>query len=408
MPKDFFPWLHSAIRVKLGDVRILTVNFGSSSLKIRIVDHDDSLLLDDTVLIDRGTPSADFALAETALARALEQGPSVDAVGHRIVHGGTEFIDPILIDTKADKRLERLADLAPLHNPPALALIAVSTKLRADLPNLACFDTSFHANLPEQAFTYALPDGWSEKWGLRRFGFHGLSHAWASRRASQLLGRSVADVRLVTAHLGSGASLAAVAGGRSVDTTMGFTPLDGLVMATRPGSIDPGLVLWMIRHSGLTVEQVDQALESKAGLLGLSGISGDLREVLSAADAGSARSKLAYRVLLHRLCSEIAAMVAALGGFDGLVFTGGSGEGSARLRMDACAALKFLGIECDASLNDKATGDRLISEPGAPVATAVVSAREDLEIARQVRAVLSTAPKGSSRSQERRFDEPRI
>ena len=360
---------------------MLVVNAGSSSLKLSVLADDDALLMDSELAL----PESD-ALG-TVLGRAVEDAPPVDAVGHRVVHGGPEFTGPLLLEAGVQRRLERLGELAPLHNPPAIAAILSLQSLWPDLPQVACFDTAFHVTMPSEASTYALPDAW-RGFGLRRFGFHGLSHAWASRRAAELLARPVESLRLVTAHLGSGASLAAVWGGRSVDTTMGFTPLEGLVMATRAGSIDPGVLLWVLRHEHLTVDQVEDALERQAGLLGLSGVSADLRQVLAAADQGDERSQLAFDVYVHRLRAEVAAMVAALDGLDALVFTGGAGEGSARLRHRACAGLGFLGVELDEQGHESEVGDRVVSRHGATPAVLVVHAREDLEIARQVRSVL--------------------
>jgi acetate kinase len=263
--------------------------------------------------------------------------------------------------------------------------------LRPGLPTVACFDTAFHAEMPVAASTYAIPASWSERWPLRRYGFHGLSHAYASRRAAELLGRPP-ELRLVTAHLGAGASLAAVADGRSVDTTMGFSPLEGLVMATRSGSLDPGLLLWVQRHGDLGPERIEHALDREAGLMALSGRSGDMRELIAGADAGDERCALAFDVYLHRLTAGVASMAAALAGIDGLVFTGGVGEGSGRVRSAACRALTFLGVPGELEETDAGSGDRLVSPASSTVAVAVVAAREDVEIAHQVRAALGSAP----------------
>ena len=282
----------------------------------------------------------------------------------------------------------RCTTLPPL--PPSSAC----SRCGRSCPQVACFDTAFHVTMPLEALTYALPDAWRDL-GLRRFGFHGLSHAWASRRAAALIGSPPASLRLVTAHLGAGASLAAVAGGRSVDTTMGFTPLEGLVMATRSGSVDPGLLLWVLRHLRLTVDELEEALDRRSGLLGLSGISSDLRQVLEAADDGDDRARLAFDVYVHRLRADVAAMVAAMDGIDGLVFTGGAGEGSARLRQEAVAGLGFLGLALDQERNaadGASTPDRAISPENASPSVIVVRAREDLEIARQVRGLLRPEP----------------
>jgi acetate kinase len=291
-----------------------------------------------------------------------------------------------LIDRSVDARLRALVDLAPLHQPKSLAALDAVNALRPRLPAVACFDTAFHATIPDAAATYAIPAEWRKRWSLRRYGFHGLSHAYASRRAAALLGRRLEDLRMVTCHLGAGASLAAVQGGYSVDTTMGFTPLDGLVMATRSGSIDPGLVLWLEQHVGTPPAELAAALEHRSGLLGLARTA-DMREVLAGAAAGRPDAVLALAVYEHRLRAGIAAMTAALGGLQVLVFTGGVGERAPDVREHAADGLAFLGVEVDRARN-RAQGDRDISTDRANVRTLVVEAREDLEIAHQVRQVL--------------------
>ncbi len=366
----------------MGGVRVLTVNAGSSSLKLRVIG------LDDAVVATADLPHEARGSVDGEISQFLTKVSPFDAIGHRVVHGGPDFQAPLVLDGHVEDALGALADLAPLHNPPAIEAVKVLRRLRPELPQVACFDTAFHADLPAEAATYALPHEWNARWSLRRFGFHGLSHAYASRRAAALMGRPSSELRLVTAHLGSGASLAAVAGGRSVDTTMGFTPLEGLVMATRAGDVDPGLLLWLMRRGGLSVGEIEEALESGSGLLGLSGVSADLRLVIGAADAGDAHAGLAYAVYLHRLRAGVAAMTAAMEGVDGVVFTGGAGENSSRLRRDACRRLTFLGLGIDDDLNEAASGDRLVSPAGASTSVVVVAAREDLEIARQVRHVL--------------------
>jgi acetate kinase len=319
----------------------------------------------------------------------VEAGPEPVAVAHRVVHGGAAFTGAVVVDAAVEAELEGLAELAPLHNPKAVRGMRAALAARPDLANVACFDTAFHAGLPAAARTYALPAGW-EAGGvpLRRYGFHGLSHAYASRRAAELLGEPAERLRLVTAHLGAGASLAAVAGGRSVDTTMGFTPLEGLVMATRSGSVDPGLLLWVQRHRGLDAAAMERALDREAGLLGLAG-TGDMRAILAAAGRGEERAVLALDVYLHRLVAETAAMVAAMGGLDALVFTGGVGENAPLVRERACAALAFLGVGLDRDANERGAPDSVLSPPGAAVAVVLVAAREDVEMARQARALLA-------------------
>ncbi len=360
-------------------MQVLVVNAGSSSLKLRILDGAEH------AVATRDIPSVAPDTMGGELGAFLEASPEVDAAGHRVVHGGAMFRQPVVLDDSVDQSLGMLADLAPLHNPRSLAAIAALRELRPALPQVACFDTSFHATIPAKAATYAVPLEWRERWGVRRYGFHGLSHAWASRQAGVVMGRPTEELRLVTAHLGAGASLAAVAHGISVDTTMGFTPMEGLVMATRSGSVDPGLILWVQRRGQLSAGDVEQVLEHESGLLGLSGVSGDLRRVIEAADAGEEHAQLAYDTYVYRLQTAVAAMTAAMGGIDGLVFTGGAGEASSRLRADTCVGLGFLGVSLEDALNEGFKGDGVVSTPGGDPAVLVVQAREDLEIARHVR-----------------------
>ena len=302
------------------------------------------------------------------------------AVGHRVVHGGPDLQTATVLDDGVVAQIEALTPLAPLHQPRALAGIRAVQAALPGVPAVACFDTAFHASLPPAAATYALPEDWRRRWPLRRFGFHGLSHQYAVRRAGELLGGLPA--RMVTCHLGAGASLCAVLDGRSVDTTMGFTPLEGLVMNTRAGSVDPGLVLWLINEAGLAPAEVAEGLERHSGLAGLSGTAGDIRQI-------GART-LAFAVYVHRLRREIAAMAAAVGGLDALVFTGGVGEHQPAVRAAAGAGLGFLGVQVDAERNDATAGDGEIGAAGATVRTLVVTAREDLEISRQVRYLLGS------------------
>jgi acetate kinase len=308
-------------------------------------------------------------------------------VGHRIVHGGTAFSEPVVIDHAVEERLRALTDLAPLHQPNSLAALDAVRAVLPTVPAVACFDTAFHAAMPPAAATYALPREWRTRWELRRYGFHGLSHAYASRRASELLGRSPESLRLVTCHLGAGASLAAVLHGRSVDTTMGFTPLEGLVMATRSGTIDPGLVLWLQEHAGMPAAELAATLEHRSGLLGLAGTA-DMRAILASAEAGDPRAGLALDVYVHRLKAAIAAMAASMNGMDGLVFTGGVGENAPTVRKRAAQGLAFLGVQLDSERNLAARPDIEISTEDAPVRALVITAREDLQIAREVRQAL--------------------
>jgi acetate kinase len=367
-----------------GRLRVLVVNAGSSSLKLRLLDGADLLAGSVDLPAPRGIAEREV------VRRALEGLGPLDAVGHRIVHGGSQFLGPVRVTDEVVHRLEALSDLAPLHQPKSLAALAAVSAALPGVPAVACFDTAFHAGIPAAASTYALPREWRKRWDLRRFGFHGLSHSYVARRVTQLAGRPAAGLRLVSCHLGAGASLSAIQDGRSVDTTMGFTPLEGLVMATRSGSVDPGLVLWLEEHVGMPPAELATALEYRGGLLGLAGRS-DMRAVLAAEEQGDGEAALGVAVYLHRLRAAIAAMAAAMGGLDALAFTGGVGENSAPIRQRAVQGLAFLGVDVDAELN-AGTGDREISAAQSHVRTFVCEAREDLEIAAEVRAVLSEFP----------------
>jgi acetate kinase len=358
---------------------VLVVNAGSSSLKLALVGEGDETLGEREIETHRG--ELDTAQLEAAIA-TLEDA---DAVGHRIVHGGTRFTAAALIDERVEAELRALAELAPLHQAKSLAALDAVSAARPDLPAVACFDTAFHAGLPAAASTYALPAEWRARWPLRRYGFHGLSHAWVARRAAALAGNP--DARIISCHLGAGASLCAIAAGRSVDTTMGFTPLEGLVMASRSGSIDPGLVLWLTAAGRLSHAAVEEGLERESGLSGLAGTA-DMREILARADP---QATLALDVYVHRLAGAIAAMAASLGALDVLAFTGGVGENAAVVRERAVARLGFFGIELDPARNRNALADAEIGASGAGARVFVLRTREDLEIARQVRDLLAVS-----------------
>jgi acetate kinase len=363
-------------------VRILVVNSGSSSLKLRVVDGDDVVETADLPAID-----PDDAGAAAGLEQSIAALGPVDAGGHRIVHGGAQFTAPTRIDDEVVALLAALSELAPLHQPRCVFAVEAARRVLPDVPHVAAFDTAFHATIPEAAATYALPAEWRARWPIRRYGFHGLSHSWAVRRAAELLGRAVGELRVVSCHLGAGASLAAVAGGRSVDTTMGFTPLEGLVMATRSGSVDPGLVLWLQQHGGLDAAAVSDGLERGGGLAGLAGTA-DMREVLDRAASGEPDAALALDVYVHRLRGSIATMAASLGGIDALVFTGGVGDHAAEIRRRAVEGVAFLGLTIDDARNEAAGADQRIEAPGsAPIV--VIESREDLEIASQVRLTIA-------------------
>jgi acetate kinase len=344
---------------------------------------------EDTTLVEQEFEVAEGRLDETLLARAVHAMQGIEAVGHRIVHGGMRYPASVRIDADVIRYLITITDLAPLHLPAALAGIASVRQLLPRTPGVACFDTSFHSKMPPAASTYAVPAEWRQRYGIKRYGFHGFSHAYASRRGAEMLGRPLRELRIVTCHLGAGASLCAVRGGRSVDTTMGFTPLEGLVMATRSGNIDPGALLFMQRRFGLSEADLTDALDRYGGLLALGGTP-DMREILSRIAAGDEDAELAFDVYVHRLRGLIASMAAAMGGLDALVFTGGVGENSPDVRAAAVGGLRFLGLEIDAGWNASVARDSDISAAGATVPTLVIHAREDVEVAREVRKVLSS------------------
>jgi acetate kinase len=340
-------------------MRVLVVNAGSATVKLSVLDGETEVFAH---TVEGHDPAG-------ALRQAGEL-PPVDAVGHRIVHGGPDFAAGVVVTDEVAARLEKLTDLAPLHNPPALAALAEARRLLPAVPHVAAFDTAFHRTIPARAATYPVPHAWTHDWGVHKYGFHGLSHAYCSRRAAELLGRTGdPDFRVVVAHLGGGCSLAAVRGGSSVDTTMGFTPLDGLMMGTRCGAIDPGVLIHVQRHHGLTVDQIEHALNAESGLLGVSGVSGDMREVERAAAAGDSRAALALDMFAYRVRTGVGAMAAALGGLDALVFTGGIGENAAALRARVTEPLAFLCLD--------------------PAAVLVVHTREDVTVAREVARALA-------------------
>jgi len=358
---------------------VLVVNAGSSSLKLSIVGAAG-----DTTIASTTVEGWDGKAVDAI--GSFVQGRRIDAVGHRVVHGGTILTGPVVVDPTSRRAIASLTSLAPSHQPRALACIDAARGALPDVPAVACFDTAFHAGLPAATATYAVPAPWRERWGVRRFGFHGLSHSWAAQRAAELLDRPPASLALVTCHLGAGASLCAVDGDTSVDTTMGFTPLEGLVMATRSGTIDPGMVIWLLRQ-GLTLDEVSDGLERQGGLLALAG-TGDMRELLAARRQGDGAASAAFDVYVHRLCREAAAMTAALGRLDVVVFSGGVGEHAPEVRAAVGARLAYLGVEVDPIANARTSADGIISAADASVAVIVVAAREDLEIAAQVRRLL--------------------
>ena len=351
----------------MGDV--LVVNAGSTSLKLHLVSPDET-----------SAPVDGLAAVDAA---------GVDAVAHRVVHGGEAFVRPALIDPAVRRAIADLEPLAPLHNAPALAAIDEAVEKLPDVPHVAVFDTLFHTSMPPEAREYAVPRRWRDEWGVRRYGFHGLSVAWASERAAAILGRPAADPRLVVCHLGGGCSVTAVAGGRSCDTTMGFSPLEGVPMATRSGSVDPAVLIYLERTHGMDADAVDHALTAESGLLALGG-SGDMRDLEAAARDGSGAAKLAIDVFCHRVAGAVGAMAVAAGGMDAVVFTGGIGERSPGTRAAISSRLGVLGVELDPARNEAVDGDGDIAAQTSAARVLVVSSREEVVAARAARDVVGS------------------
>lgn len=355
---------------------VLTVNPGSSSLRAHLIDTTDNRVVDAAEI---GHP-ADSEEAREELRELLDRTPTgaITAVGHRLVHGGRTITAPVAVDNGLREQVRELTSLAPLHVPNALALLDFLREEIPERPHVLCPDTAFHNGLPEAASTYALPREWRDKWGLRRYGFHGLSFAWALGRAAELLGKPANELNLLIAHLSGGSSVCAVREGRSVDTSMGFTPLEGLVMAKRSGTVDPGLLLWLLREQNLTVDEVERGLQQESGLLGLSGgLSDDTRDLVTAARDGDDRASLALDVFAHRARRELAGAAASLDRIDGLVLTGDIGWDQPELAEDIAAGLGVLGFQ--GGLATTRDEDAVISRAGIPVLT--VRSREELQLA---------------------------
>jgi acetate kinase len=405
-------------------MRILVFNAGSSSQKASLYEIGDSLPLDPPEPLWEGkveldgdhvhiraknsqnasvedylrlpSPGGPIYLAQALVGlwsgKALEARPpaSIDAAAHRIVNGGAEYRDPAVITSEVKAAIARMASSAPLHNAVELDGTEFVEKRFGRIPQVAVFDTGFHKTLPEAAYVYPGPYEWVAH-GIRRFGFHGINHQYCAERAAQLLRKDLVSLKIVTCHLGNGCSLAGVKGGRSVDTTMGFTPLEGLMMGTRSGSIDPGILTYLMRQ-GITGAQLDETLNRKSGLLGISGVSSNMREIVRAMKDGNARAKLAFDIFVHRLRSLIGTMMATLDGIDVLVFTGGIGENSPEVRAAACAGFGFLRLHLDILQNARDDGDRDVAARESEVRILVIAAQEDWAIAKETWKLLASRP----------------
>lgn len=402
--------------------KILVCNAGSSSLKFSLFDAEDEVLLAEggidwlrkpTRLVirqaDRPEIREELKLEKHADAvvriledlqagssAALDSLEDLRAVGHRVVHGGDRYSSAVLITAEVKRTIEELTELAPLHNPASLDGITAVEQGLPKVPQVVAFDTAFHATLSEAARTYPVPKKWMREWGIRRYGFHGLSHSYCTGQAAKMIGR--AGLRLVIAHLGNGASVSAVCDGICVDTSMGFTPLEGLMMATRSGTVDPGILIYLLRHKRLDVNALDQALNYESGLLGISGTSSDLRQLLSELPHNP-DAKLAVDVYVHRIVQTIGAMAATLGGIDALAFTGGVGERAVEIRKRVCEKLKYLGLELDRTANETCQPDADIGTPSSRVHILVITTREDLTIMRETRRLVASFMTQHSRAQ---------
>jgi acetate kinase len=368
--------------------QVLVLNAGSSTIKFELLDAERWSPIG-SGLIDRvSDPSEGFARFEAEVTRMLKDASMLRAIGHRVVHGGERFVEPTWIDREVITELRALNELAPLHNPPALLGIELALQRFPNTPNVAVFDTAFHRSLPPRAYRYAVPRELYAEHRIRRFGFHGTSHAFVAKRAAELLARPLDQLDLITLHLGNGASAAAIQRGRSIDTSMGFTPLEGLVMGTRSGDLDPAISIHLLRALGKTSAEVDHLLEHESGLLGLCG-SSDLRDVQEQAEAGDADAELAIEIYCYRIKKYVGAYLAALGRADAIVFTAGVGENAARIRHDCLDGLGALGIEIDPAKNSASSGGpREIQSEQSRIKVLVVPTDETLEIAQQALAIV--------------------
>jgi acetate kinase len=394
------------------ETKILVCNAGSSSLKFSLFEAEGELLLAEggidwtrkpTRLVFRRTGRQEIREElklekhADAVARILDDlhaGPSAPlrafgelrAVGHRVVHGGERCTAAVRVTPEVKRVIAELAELAPLHNPVSLAGIEAVEQVLPGIPQVAVFDTAFHATLSEAARTYPVPRKWTREWGMRRYGFHGLSHAYCAGRAAEMIGRR--DLRLIIAHLGNGASVSAVHNGICVDTSMGFTPLEGLMMGTRSGTVDPGILVYLLRQKRLAINELDHALNYESGLLGVSGVSSDMRQVLAELPHNP-DARLAIDVYVHRIRQTVGAMAATLGGVDALAFTAGVGEHAPEIRRRVCEKLNYLGLELDRTANETCTPDADVAVPASAARILVIATREDVTIMRETRKLVS-------------------
>lgn len=398
-------------------MKVLVVNCGSSSLKYQLFDmKDESVLakglverigIEGSVLNHQPTGKAKVQLTAdvknhtVAIKMVLEAlaDPEhgvvsdigeIDAIGHRVVHGAEKFSDSVLISPAVMAALEEFVELAPLHNPPNISGINACSEIMPNVPQVGVFDTAFHQTMPKHAFLYGIPYDAYKKYGVRRYGFHGTSHKYVSQRAAEMMGNHMTNLRIITCHLGNGASITAVKNGKSIDTSMGFTPLEGLVMGTRCGDIDPAIPSFLMKKTGMTPDEVDNYMNKKSGVLGLSGLSSDFRDLEQAADRGNERAQLAIDVFAYTVRKYIGSYAAAMGGVDAIVFTAGLGENSPRMRDQICNGLEYLGTRVDTAKNALRGKEEEISMPGSKVKIFVIPTNEELMIARDTKTICSS------------------
>lgn len=346
---------------------------GKTEVDVEMADHDQAM-------------EHVFGLLTDAKWGAVAGVGEISAVGHRVVHGGEKFVDPTLVDEAVIEEIDKLSQLAPLHNPPNLKGIRACLRKMPDVPQVAVFDTAFHATIPDYAYTYALPYKYYTDYGVRRYGFHGTSHKYVTRQAQKMLaanGLDPAATRIVTCHLGNGCSMAAVVGGKVIDTSMGMTPAEGLVMGTRGGDVDPAILVFLAKELHAKADEIDDIINKKSGLLGVTGVSSDMRDVEQAAKEGNKRAKLALEIFCYRIKKYVGSYSAAMGGIDAVVFTGGIGENNSWVRTTVCKGLEFLGLHVDEARNSTMKGPADISEASSPAKILLVPTNEELMIARE-------------------------
>ena len=397
-------------------MKILVINCGSSSLKYQFIDmKDESVLakglverigIEGSVLkhektgMEKQTITVEMPNHEVALKLVMDalinesygvikDFKEIDAVGHRVVHGGEDFANSVLIDDKVMKSIEDCIDLAPLHNPPNIIGIKACQKLLPGVKMVAVFDTAFHQTMPDYAYMYAIPYEYYEKYKIRRYGFHGTSHRFVSKRASELMGKKIDQCNIITCHLGNGASVAAIKNGKTIDTSMGFTPLEGLIMGTRSGDIDPAVIPFLSEKEKMSIKEIDTLLNKKSGVLGVSGVSSDFRDIEGEAEKGNDRARLALDMFHTRVKKYIGAYMAELGNVDAVVFTAGLGENSAESRKEICKGLESLGIEIDVDANKTRGKEQLISKKDSKIKVFVIPTNEELVIARDTLEIVS-------------------